>query len=70
MSRSPHEWDEIVKTLIAQADIPVPETEARKLGEMFAGAEDARRKLRSASLGETEPMIVFSSERSERHHER
>lgn len=70
MSKPPQEWDEIVKTLMAQAEIPVPDAEIRKLGEMFAGAENARRKLRSAWLGETEPMIVFPSERSERDGER
>lgn len=55
------ERNEFAGAVLALAGIPVPAAELGKLSAMHLSAEDARNQLRSAQLGETEPMIVFSS---------
>ena len=62
MSADQTDQTAIVRTLLRQAGVSVPEEEIGKLAEMYRGADGARQVIRSARLGETEPVVVFAPE--------
>jgi hypothetical protein len=62
MSAEREDTEDVVRTLLCLAEIPIPEEEIGKMAEMYRGAEQARATIRAAKLGETEPVIVFAPE--------
>ena len=67
LSQERNEQEQFAANLLTLAGIPVPEAEIVKLSHMYRAAEKARQTLRSARLGETEPIIVFAAETEDGH---
>lgn len=62
MSAEQANQDDVVRTLLRMAGIPIPDDEIGMLAEMYRSAAPARATIRTARLGETEPVTVFALE--------